>query len=107
MLLTAVLACFTPSQAGQFIGSRADFVPEPMCRKLSLLCDKVRHSPRGVLKAKAKSSSCRSNPAAAITCQSAILLDSFQGLIPTVPPGPHVLTPPALRPPAARLRSPP
>ena len=29
-------------QAGQFIGSRADFVPEPICKKLSLLCDKVR-----------------------------------------------------------------
>ena len=29
------------SQAGQFIGSRADFVPEPICRKLALLCDKV------------------------------------------------------------------
>lgn len=28
-------------QAGQFIGSRGDFVPEPICRKLSLLCDKV------------------------------------------------------------------
>ena len=28
-------------QAGQFIGSRADFVPEPICRKLALLCDKV------------------------------------------------------------------
>ncbi|GFR52787.1 hypothetical protein Agub_g15404, partial [Astrephomene gubernaculifera] len=28
-------------KAGQFIGSRADFVPEQICRKLSLLCDKV------------------------------------------------------------------
>ncbi len=28
-------------KAGQFIGSRADFVPEPMCRKLMLLCDKA------------------------------------------------------------------
>ncbi|KXZ54564.1 hypothetical protein GPECTOR_4g629 [Gonium pectorale] len=27
--------------AGQFIGSRSDFVPEQICRKLSLLCDKV------------------------------------------------------------------
>jgi len=28
-------------KAGQFIGSRGDFVPEPICRKLTLLCDKV------------------------------------------------------------------
>eukprot|EP00798_Chlamydomonas_sp_ICE-L_P027625 gene27625-7262_t len=28
-------------KAGQFIGSRGDFVPEQVCRKLSLLCDKV------------------------------------------------------------------
>ncbi|GLC33499.1 hypothetical protein PLESTB_000081700 [Pleodorina starrii] len=28
-------------KAGQFIGSRSDFVPEQICRKLSLLCDKV------------------------------------------------------------------
>ncbi|GIL52828.1 hypothetical protein Vafri_8592 [Volvox africanus] len=28
-------------KAGQFIGSRSDFVPEQICRKLALLCDKV------------------------------------------------------------------
>ena len=28
-------------QAGQFIGSRSDFVPEQICRHLALLCDKV------------------------------------------------------------------
>ncbi len=28
-------------QIGQFIGTRADFVPEPICKKLSLLQDKV------------------------------------------------------------------
>ncbi|KAG2426342.1 hypothetical protein HXX76_013099 [Chlamydomonas incerta] len=28
-------------KAGQFIGSRSDFVPEQICRKLTLLCDKV------------------------------------------------------------------
>ena len=29
-------------QAGQFIGSRGDFVPEGMCKQLCLLMDKVR-----------------------------------------------------------------
>ena len=29
-------------QVGQFIGTRADFIPEPICKKLSLLQDKVR-----------------------------------------------------------------
>ncbi|GLI59949.1 hypothetical protein VaNZ11_002002 [Volvox africanus] len=28
-------------KTGQFIGSRSDFVPEQICRKLALLCDKV------------------------------------------------------------------
>ena len=28
-------------QIGQFIGTRADFVPEPICKKLALLQDKV------------------------------------------------------------------
>ncbi|KAL6745164.1 hypothetical protein V8C86DRAFT_3151556, partial [Haematococcus lacustris] len=28
-------------KAGQFIGSRADFIPEPICRQLTQLCDKV------------------------------------------------------------------
>ncbi|GIL52830.1 hypothetical protein Vafri_8592 [Volvox africanus] len=28
-------------KAGQFIGSRSDFVPEQICRKLALLCDKA------------------------------------------------------------------
>lgn len=28
-------------QAGQFIGARADFVPDQICRKLCLLQDKV------------------------------------------------------------------
>ena len=32
-------------KSGQFIGSRGDFVPEPICRKLSLLCDKVPPMP--------------------------------------------------------------
>lgn len=32
-------------QAGQFIGSRGDFVPEQMCRQLTLLCDRVRARP--------------------------------------------------------------
>lgn len=30
------------AQAGQFVGSRSDFVPEQICRRLTLLCDKVR-----------------------------------------------------------------
>ncbi len=29
-------------QTGQFIGARGDFVPEQICRKLSLLHDQVR-----------------------------------------------------------------
>lgn len=29
-------------QVGQFIGTRADFIPEPICKMLSLLQDKVR-----------------------------------------------------------------
>lgn len=32
-------------KAGQFIGSRGDFVPEQICRKLALLCDQVRTRP--------------------------------------------------------------
>lgn len=36
-VLNAVLSL----QIGQFIGTRADFVPEPICKKLSLLQDKV------------------------------------------------------------------
>lgn len=29
-------------QVGQFLGARADFIPEPICRQLSLLQDQVR-----------------------------------------------------------------
>ena len=40
-------------QIGQFIGTRADFVPEPICKKLSLLQDKVPlpllHNFRGIV----------------------------------------------------------
>ncbi|MEW5318649.1 MAG: hypothetical protein WDW38_009856 [Sanguina aurantia] len=32
-------------KAGQFIGSRGDFMPEQICRKLALLCDKVPPMP--------------------------------------------------------------
>lgn len=28
-------------QVGQFMGTRADFIPKPVCKKLSLLQDKV------------------------------------------------------------------
>ena len=33
------------AQAGQFIGARGDFVPEAVCRKLSLLHDRVPPMP--------------------------------------------------------------
>lgn len=29
-------------KVGQFLGARVDFIPEPICRRLSLLQDKVR-----------------------------------------------------------------
>lgn len=32
---------YPDAQAGQFIGSRSDFVPEQICRHLALLCDRV------------------------------------------------------------------
>ncbi len=32
-------------QAGQFIGARGDFVPKPICQKLSLLHDQVPPMP--------------------------------------------------------------
>lgn len=43
--LSLVAPCcpsFSHPQAGQFIGSRSDFVPEQICRHLALLCDRVR-----------------------------------------------------------------
>ena len=39
-------AC-TPLQVGQFLGARADFIPEPICRRLSVLQDQVH--PRRML----------------------------------------------------------
>jgi hypothetical protein len=38
---TTVSALLLLLQAGQFIGARADFVPEQICAKLCLLQDKV------------------------------------------------------------------
>ena len=32
---------YLPSKAGQFIGARGDFVPEPICRRLARLHDQV------------------------------------------------------------------
>lgn len=37
-------ACL-PLQTGQFLGARGDFVPEQICRKLSLLHDQVGAAP--------------------------------------------------------------
>ena len=41
VVLGGVLNATLIMQIGQFIGTRADFVPEPICKKLSLLQDKV------------------------------------------------------------------
>jgi hypothetical protein len=40
-LLLSLLLLSLLLQAGQFIGARADFVPDQICRKLCLLQDKV------------------------------------------------------------------
>lgn len=37
----AMLCCVVLLQAGQFIGARADFMPDQICRKLCLLQDQV------------------------------------------------------------------
>lgn len=39
MLRQGLTVCM---QVGQFIGTRSDFIPEPICRRLSLLQDQVR-----------------------------------------------------------------
>ena len=46
--LDAVAPSRSATQVGQFIGTRPDFIPMPICKKLTLLQDKV-HSLGGVV----------------------------------------------------------